>query len=80
MSKGNSTLRTGWIIKNAKKQSIWKDPFLNKEDAASELRSQITMIQKVRPSYRGEEWKIEPFDYYGEGAQSDDDFKDFDGK
>ncbi len=76
MSK-NSILKTGWIIKNTKKGSIWKQPFSTRDDAASELRSQITMRQKIYPSFRGEEYKIEPFEYYGNEEESPDDFKDF---
>lgn len=67
--------KTGWVIVNRKRNSIWKQPYSNRFDADQELKSQIAQIQKVRPTFRGENWKIESFEYWE--SDKNDDFKDF---
>lgn len=54
---------TGWIIKNAKKNKIWKQIYFSREEAMTELNNQVHMIQRTRPTYTGSDWKIESFNY-----------------
>lgn len=77
--KPNLVYKTGYIIKHINGHKIWKHPFYSREEADKEFNEQVRMIQKTRPSYRGENWKIEPFEYQAIEAQPSDEFKDFEG-
>ncbi len=79
MAKSNPTVKKiGWIIHNKGRNTIWKQTYHSKEEAEKELRDQIFMIQKTRPTYRGEEWKIHSFEYTVE-EKPDEALKDFQG-
>jgi len=67
--------KTGWVIVNRKRNSIWKQPYISRSDADRELKAQIALIQKVRPTFKGEDWKIESFEHWE--TEGNDDFKEF---
>lgn len=63
---------TGYIIKNTKRNSIWKDIYMTNEGALAELNSQKKMLPK---GFTANNWKIESFTY--QARVEDTDKKDF---
>lgn len=66
---------TSYIIRNTKRNSIWKDIFLTKEGAEAELKSQAKMLPE---NFTSKNWKIEPITYQMRIEDKDNkDFKEF---
>lgn len=56
MIKGSVIEKSHWIIKSIKKNAIWKQPYLSKRDAETELQYQKSILKQGQSIG---DWKIE---------------------
>lgn len=72
MSKGHSVQKPFWVIKNVKKNSIWRKPFLSRSEAEGELLQQIEMLMPEKREEAKTRWMIEECSFWGQSDGLDD--------
>lgn len=63
MRKGAIVQKPFWVITNIKRNSIWKGPFVSKDEAESELKLQTSLLHT---NMTAKNWIIEERSFWGE--------------